>query len=99
MISNQPNVNPCERIKYVLVLMFSKPVRFTKHATAKCVKEGINQSHAVQAVCEGSITPEGGGKFKAILRKNKAWIIAVCQEYEDHILVITVIRKQGDLSW
>ena len=79
--------------------MLLKPVLLTRHASQKAFKEIIPHEHVVQAVREGMIRHEGRSKFKAVIRKKGAWIIAVCEEYPDRITVITVIRKQGGLIW
>ena len=72
-----------------------KEIFFTRHALQKLFKEKLSEEVAVRAVREGAIVYEGKSKFKAILRARDCLLIAVCCEYADYILVITVLKKKG----
>lgn len=76
-----------------------KLVFFTRHALEKIFKEKLSEEDAIQAVQNGVRKQEGKTKFKAILKRREYSVIAVCCEYEDHVLVITVLKSKGETTW
>jgi hypothetical protein len=78
-----------------------KPIRFTKHARARCAARGAAESEVVQSIREGNLEPAAHGKlmYRANFRYNGTWqgthyaikqIAAVVAEDRDSLVVVTV---------
>lgn len=74
--------------------MAEKPVRFTKHAIIRTLSLGFTEDEVVRAIARGERRREGKNKFTATLRLKRGFLFAVCSDYSDHILVITVGRGE-----
>lgn len=72
--------------------MQRKPIRLTKHAVQRALKYDLASELVERMIWEGERQKEGKTKTKHVLKtKNGVWI-AVCEEYPDQIIVITIMK-------
>lgn len=72
--------------------MQKKPVRLTKHAVQRALKYDLTPELIERIVTEGERQKEGKTKARYVLRgKRGAWV-AVCEEYPEQIIIITILK-------
>lgn len=69
-----------------------KPIRLTKHAVQRALRYDLAPELIERMIWEGERQREGKTKAKYVLKaKNGVWV-AVCEEYPDQIIVITITK-------
>jgi hypothetical protein len=69
-----------------------KPIRLTKHAVQRALKYDLSPELIEKIVWEGQRQREGKTKARYVFRaKNIVWV-AICNEYPDQIVVVTVVK-------
>jgi hypothetical protein len=69
-----------------------KPIRLTKHAVQRALKYDLAPELIEKIIWEGEKQKEGKTKAKYVLKaKNGVWV-AVCEEYSDQIVIITLVK-------
>lgn len=72
--------------------MQKKPIRLTKHAVQRALKYDLAPEMIEKVIWEGEKQKEGKTKAKYILKtKNGVWV-AICHEYSDQIIIITLMK-------
>ena len=72
--------------------MQKKPIRLTKHAVQRALKYDLAPELIERIVWEGKKQKEGKTKTKYALRaKNNVWV-AICEEYSDRVVIITLTK-------
>lgn len=70
-----------------------KPIYFSRHALDRMLSSHITEDIVIKTIQEGEIKREGKSKFRAVKRSKKGLIIAICNEYADHIKIITLMKR------
>ena len=69
-----------------------KPIRLTKHAVQRALKYDLSPELIEKIVWEGQRQREGKTKARYIFRaKGNVWV-AICNEYLDQIIIVTIVR-------
>jgi hypothetical protein len=72
--------------------MSNKPLYLTRHAVQRALKYNLSPEEIETIVREGERKSEGATKVRYVLRsKSNVWV-AICEEYPDHIILITITR-------
>ena len=72
--------------------MQKKPIRLTKHAVQRALKYDLDPEMIEKIIWEGEKQKEGKTKAKYVLKaKNGVWV-AVCEEYSDQLIIITLVK-------
>jgi hypothetical protein len=69
-----------------------KPIRLTKHAVQRAIKYDLDPELIERIVWEGEKQKEGKTKAKYILNTKTGVWVAVCQEYSDQTIIITLTK-------
>ena len=75
--------------------MSAKPIKLTRHAVERGLSQSLREEEIIRVVREGLKEPEGKTKCRYVLRTRRGTLIAVCDEDEERVIVITV-TKGGD---
>jgi hypothetical protein len=69
-----------------------KPIRLTKHAVQRALRYDLSPELVEKIVWEGQRQREGKTKARYVFRaKGSVWV-AICNEYPDQIIVVTIVR-------
>ena len=72
--------------------MQKKPIRLTKHAVQRALKYDLDPELIEKIIQNGEKYKEGKTKAKYVLTaKNGVWV-AICEEYSDQIVIITLMK-------
>jgi hypothetical protein len=74
--------------------MGERELTVSKHAAERLWSFGLLTDDLEKVIREGERTREGKTKTRYRLRTKKGLLIAICREYPDQILVITVTRRR-----
>ncbi len=69
-----------------------KPIRLTKHAVQRALKYDLDPELIERIVWEGEKQKEGKTKARYVLKTKAGVWVAVCQEYCDQIIIITLTK-------
>lgn len=72
--------------------MQNRPIRLTKHASDRAIKYDLDSGAIKRVIEEGERQPEGKTKVRYVLRSKRGVLVAVCSEYNDQIIVITIMK-------
>jgi len=72
--------------------MAQKPILLTKHAVQRCLKYNLSSEEIEKIVWEGERISNGATKTRYVFKGKRGIWVAVCQEYPDQIIVVTVTR-------
>ena len=75
--------------------MDDKPLKLTMHAVERGLDDNLDQEDIIHIIRDGIKEPEGKTKCRYILKTRRETLIAVCDEDDDRVIVITV-TKGGD---
>ena len=74
--------------------MVDREILTSEHAAERLYKLGLDLADLKMIISEGERIPEGKDKARYRLRTKKGLLIAICREYPDQILVITVTKRR-----
>jgi hypothetical protein len=69
-----------------------KPIYLTKHASARAIKYDLDSEDIKRIIDEGEKRVEGKAKVKYVFRGKRGVLVAVCSEYPDQIIIITITK-------
>jgi len=69
-----------------------KPIHLTKHAVQRALKYDLAPELVERMIWEGERQKEGKTKTTHVLKTKTGVWIAVCEEYPDQIIVITIMK-------
>lgn len=69
-----------------------KPVRLTKHAVQRALKYDLTPEMVEKIVAEGERQSEGKTKARYVLQTKRGVLVAVCEEYPDQTIIITIMK-------
>jgi len=69
-----------------------KPIRLTKHVVQRALKHDLNPEMIEKIIWEGEKQKEGKTKTKYVLKAKKGVWVAICEEYSDQIMIITLVK-------
>lgn len=72
--------------------MDGKPIKLTMHAVERGLTHNLDQEDITRIVREGVKAPEGKSKCRYILKTRKETLVAVCDEDDERVIVITVTK-------
>jgi hypothetical protein len=72
--------------------MDGKPIKLTMHAVERGLTHSLDQEDITRIVREGVKEPEGKSKCRYILKTRKETLVAVCDEDDERVIVITVTK-------
>jgi hypothetical protein len=72
--------------------MDGKPIKLTMHAVECGLTHNLDQEDITRIVREGVKEPEGKSKCRYILKTRKETLVAVCDEDDERVIVITVTK-------
>jgi len=72
--------------------MDGKPIKLTMHAVERGLTHNLDQEDIIRIVREGVKEPEGKSKCRYILKTRKETLVAVCDEDDERVIVITVTK-------
>ena len=72
--------------------MQKKPIRLTKHASDRAIKHDLDSETIKHIIYEGERQQDGKTKVKYVLRSKRGVLVAVCSEYADQIIIITIMK-------
>jgi len=72
--------------------MDGKPIKLTMHAVERGLTHNLDQEDIIRIVREGVKEPEGRSKCRYILITRKETLVAVCDEDDERVIVITVTK-------
>jgi hypothetical protein len=72
--------------------MDRKPIKLTMHAVERGLTHNLDQEDITRIVTEGIKKPEGKTKCRYTLKTRKGTLVAVCDEDDERVIVITVTK-------
>jgi len=72
--------------------MDGKPIKLSMHAVERGLYNNLDQDDIIRIVREGVKEPEGKSKCRYILKIRKETLVAVCDEDDERVIVITVTK-------
>jgi len=69
-----------------------KPIRLTRHAVQRALKYDLTPELIERIIAEGERHKEGKTKLRCVLRGKRGVWIAVCEEYPNQIIVVTIMK-------
>ena len=69
-----------------------KPIRLTRHAVQRALKYDLSPELIEKIVWEGQRQREGKTKVRYVFRAKSSVWVAICNEYPDQIVVVTVVK-------
>jgi len=72
--------------------MAQKPILLTRHAAQRCLKHNLSPEEIEKIIREGEREPEGTTKARYIFQGKRGVWVAICEEYADQIIVITITK-------
>ena len=70
--------------------MDAKPIRLTMHAVERGLDNNLDQEDIIRIIREGVKEQEGKTKCRYILKTRRETLVAVCDEDDERVIVITV---------
>ena len=75
--------------------MDDKPIKLTMQAVERGLDNNLDQEDIIRIVREGIKEQEGKTKCRYILKTRRETLVAICDEDDERVIVITV-TKGGD---
>ncbi len=72
--------------------MGDKPIKLTMHAVERGLTHGLDQEDITRIIMEGVKVPEGRTKCRYILKTRRETLVAVCDEDDERVIVITITK-------
>ena len=72
--------------------MAEKPIRLTRHAVQRALKYDLSPEEVVKLIREGERSREGATKTRYVLRSKRNVWVAICEEYSDQVIIITITK-------
>ena len=69
-----------------------KSIRLAKHASDRAIKYDLDSETIKRIIHEGEKQQDGKTKVKYVLRGKRGVLVAVCSEYADQIIIITIMK-------
>ncbi|OGD45483.1 hypothetical protein A3K69_06405 [Candidatus Bathyarchaeota archaeon RBG_16_57_9] len=73
--------------------MGAKPIKLTMHAVERSLTYGLEPEGITHIIREGAKKPEGKTKCRYILKTRKETLVAICDEDDERVIVITVMKR------
>jgi len=72
--------------------MDGRPIKLTRHAVERSLANNLDQEDIIRIVREGVKEQEGKSKCRYILKTRRGTLVAVCDEDNERVIVITVTK-------
>ncbi|MBM3301386.1 MAG: hypothetical protein FJY85_15715 [Deltaproteobacteria bacterium] len=72
--------------------MEGKPIKLTMHAVERGLTHNLDPEDITRIVREGVKMPEGKTKCRYILKTRTETLVAVCDEDDERVVIITVTK-------
>lgn len=72
--------------------MDDKPIKLTMHAVERGLDNHLDPEDIIRIVRDGIKEPEGKTKCRYILKTRRETLVAVCDEDDERVIVITVTK-------
>jgi len=69
-----------------------KPIYLTRHAVERALRYNLRPEEVEKIIMEGERQTEGKTKAKYVLRGKRGVWVAICEEYPDQIIVLTITK-------
>lgn len=72
--------------------MAAKPIYQTRHAVQRALRYDLSPEAVEKIIREGRRRSEGKTKTRYMLHSKRSTLVAICEEYSDQIIVLTITR-------
>ncbi|MCX6656041.1 MAG: DUF4258 domain-containing protein [Candidatus Bathyarchaeota archaeon] len=72
--------------------MDGKPIKLTMHAVERGLANNLDQEDITRIIREGVKEQQGKSKCRIILKTRRETLIAICDEDDERVIVITVTK-------